>query len=1205
MKKRKLFLTSILMASSVLCLSGCSKKNDNNPPKEEESVTFTVSFYSDGEIVKAVSINKGDKVTKFDDYSKDGYKFLGWYNIDGSLFDYTNAINSNISLFAKWEKINNSSNPDNPGGSTDTPGGSTDTPSGSTDKPSGGDTGPSGGNIIQPSDISNSTTGSGSVSKEGNIKITDVSGTTEACFVEFDVTSNATYEVKYKKKNDSNYLIAIPNSNISYSVGTNTAFMRLIDSDTARVDLFGLSKGDYDIEIVSGSNSSTCSVSVASYDRSGYAHFNYTNGVGAYNDDGTIKNNARVLYVTDDNKNTISLDYKNESIVGIGNILNSVGEKKDGGLTSNGGTPNSNNGIIRKLALDNIPLVIRFVGTVSDSGLYKSGTFDPKNSLIDGLTEYNSTGNGGTVGDNGHMARIKSGKDITLEGVGEDAIIDGWGFHYMAESAYPSLGKSFEVRNLKFINTPEDAIGMEGVQVSKNVNSKLSASVERCWVHNNEFYCPDILNPAETDKSEGDGSVDFKRGQYFTCSYNYFEGCHKTNLVGSSDDSLQYNLSYHHNYWKLCKARGPLARNANIHMYNNVFEGQTDYCMNPRANAYILSEFNLFYMCKNPQRVDSGAIKSYGDSFSSCIGEMGGTIVSDRNQIVSNQCKFSAEGIDYSKFDTDAKLSYIASGDYYLQTNVTDARKVIKACTGIVKDHGISASNVTEADISYVPSNVKPVEVNSNDSLTPGKISKTVYAFTIKNSVIATIKYDTDALSATGCLVNEAGECKLIGSGSVQLNPGTYIVQPYNFQPGDGKTLTQGTFKSINITNISFEAYNSEEYNKKMIEEFNTAKANIPSNILYNQDTYNKINSARNIYLNLSDELKAKVDYTAVDSAYTRYQELGKAYVEGLISAIGAVNENSGAAITLARSQYNDFISKCSTVSISNLNTLINAEAAFSQYAVQSCINKINSIGTVTLDSKALIDQARAEYDALTEDDQKKITNYNTLTQAEAKYESLLNINEFNASLNDVDLNSLQELEALFNSYNNLTNEEKNSITNLEKLSNAKVSYTIKLISSIGNVSMSSKGVINKIDNLYNTLTDSEKSQITNYSDFVAKKEEYNNIANAAHIKTFENGISDEFFTISGSLKTKVTATYNGVTYTNALKIESKTSITFTSNTKQTLTLFFGSSSNIKITIDGNTYTSDSNGVVEIELEAGSHTIVKKDSANLFFISLA
>ena len=37
--------------------------------------------------------------------------------------------------------------------------------------------------------------------------------------------------------------------------------------------------------------------------------------------------------------------------------------------------------------------------------------------------------NGGTVGDNGRMARIISAKNLTLEGVGEDATVYGWGFH--------------------------------------------------------------------------------------------------------------------------------------------------------------------------------------------------------------------------------------------------------------------------------------------------------------------------------------------------------------------------------------------------------------------------------------------------------------------------------------------------------------------------------------------------------------------------------------------------------------------------------------------------------------------------------------------------------------------------------------------------------------------------------------------------------
>ena len=56
---------------------------------------------------------------------------------------------------------------------------------------------------------------------------------------------------------------------------------------------------------------------VEAYDRSGYAHFNYTQGVGAYNDDGTLKDNAIVLYVTDQNKNSVELSYKGIKCSGL------------------------------------------------------------------------------------------------------------------------------------------------------------------------------------------------------------------------------------------------------------------------------------------------------------------------------------------------------------------------------------------------------------------------------------------------------------------------------------------------------------------------------------------------------------------------------------------------------------------------------------------------------------------------------------------------------------------------------------------------------------------------------------------------------------------------------------------------------------------------------------------------------------------------
>ncbi len=594
-------------------------------------------------------------------------------------------------------------------------------------------------------------------------------------------------------------------------------------SGGVRIDIPGLKAGTYELTVKVGDSTLTKSgITVYAYDRSGYAHFNYTDGVGAYKDDGTLKDNAVVLYVTDDNKNDVTLSSGSITVKGIGNILNSVGQVADNGLTSNGGTPNTNQGIIKAIAQEGKPLVVRFIGTVSESDLRSQGTFDAASKgLIEGLTVYNSLNNGGSVDDNGHMARIQSGKDITLEGIGYDAVIDGWGFHYIAQTSDPNLGKSFEVRNLTFINTPEDAIGMEGQQASKNTSSDLTASVERCWIHNNEFYRPHIASPAESDKADGDGSVDFKRGQYFTCSYNYFEGCHKTNLVGSADYTLQYNLSYHHNHWYMCKARGPLARNANIHMYNNIVDMQTDYAQNTRANAYIFSEYNLFYACKSPQAVEEGAIKSYHDSIASVIWNMGepGTVVTNKSEYVSNACQFKARKIKYDKFDVDPALSYIPDNNYKLETDFTELRKVIKAQTGVQDQKPKTVEEVTRAEYSVLPENAKVNTFSSlPQNLTPGKISKTVYAFTVNGAFNLEVAY-ADA-AKPGVLVNEAGENLLQGDGSrINLPAGTYMIQPVNFQPGDASKGTTAVFKDITINTLNITAFDpSAHYHNWMLD---------------------------------------------------------------------------------------------------------------------------------------------------------------------------------------------------------------------------------------------------------------------------------------------------------------------------------------------------------------------------------------------------
>jgi len=512
-----------------------------------------------------------------------------------------------------------------------------------------------GGSVTTKATTKTPSTPSGEENVPSGVKIVGVGGWNEMMYLEASGVTDAD-------------VTAVSWSGASTGSLTGDALKYLVRdlNGNLRVDVTGLKPGTYTLTVTTGKGTiSKSGIVVGAQDRSGFAHFNYSSGVGAYNDDGTLKSNAVVLYVTEDNKNTVSVTSKDGTTVkGIGHILNSVGQDVGGGKTANGGTANNNNGIIAKIAKDGTPLVIRIIGNVT---------------APEGLTEFDSVNYGGSVGDNGYMARIKSGKDITIEGIGADACINGWGLHFMAESSNPTLGKSFEVRNIAFRNVPEDCIGMEGVQTG----SELTAPVERCWIHNCEFYKPSIANPAESDKDGGDGACDFKRGQYFTNSYCYYEGYHKTNLVGASDSNMQYHITYHHNYWKNCESRGPLARQADIHMYNNVFDGQTSYCMNPRADAYIFSEYNVFENSKNPMQIKAGAIKSFNDVFTNTKGDHDGTIVTNKSEKVSSANAFAS-------FELDSSLCYVPSGNYLLHTDTSSLKSIFETDGGCMDEMSIS-----------------------------------------------------------------------------------------------------------------------------------------------------------------------------------------------------------------------------------------------------------------------------------------------------------------------------------------------------------------------------------------------------------------------------------------------------------------------------------------------------------------------------------
>ncbi len=1134
MKLKKIGLT-LAFTAAVLGLASCGTKNNSSKSDDNKSDT---GDNTTGDNTSGGNTSGGDTT---------GGNTSGGNTSGG---DTTGGNTSGGNTSGGDTTGGNTSGGNTSGGNTsggDSTGGNT-----SGGNTSGGDT--TGGNTSgNGSSTGALDSGNGHVNTVGSINVTSCSGEKETAYVEFEKYSNAvSYNIYAKNKNDVTYEL----------LDSKDVYVQQLSSGIMRADLFGLPGGDYSIKVCpvteTGeiSNPTVIDVNVVAYDRSGYAHFNYTNGIGAYNDDGTLKENAMVIYVTDETKNTVELTYGGLTVKGIGNILNTVGQKcgevgheNECRKVSDGKTyyakGNENGGILKKLADANIPLAVRMVGLISESGNYEQKKYDAADSgLIDGLTEYDSNDYGGSVGDNGHMARMKSAKDVTIEGVGTNAGLDGWGLHFMCESSYPELGKSFETRNLVFMNTPEDAIGMEGVQEG----GIITASVERVWVHHNTFLAPEIGSPAESDKAEGDGSCDFKRGQYFTMSYNYFEYCHKTNLIGSADSSLQYNLSYHHNLWYNCGSRIPLLRQSNIHFYNNYVYGDSNdkstslsYVTSLRANCYMYAENNYYEGCKNvftDGKSGTGA-KLYGNIMVQCFGDQVGTIVDDRETSVSSSCAYN--GTSYANFDTNSALFYYNSqtkqSNCYLTTAEVAREEVIKYA-GSAYRTTLNKTTLKTTDYNFNDKTPTTSVTVGSITLPTAKGEQTVSNIvwsgitgvssgTVKGrGKIATFKVDkyltlnikmTGSSSAAlnaGAVVNSQGKVMIAGSGSVVLAPGIYTI------------VSCQKDKDTTIESISFETYDSEALKQELINEYNEAYNAIPSTITFTNDCYEAIKNAINAY-NALGSYKSEVTTTPYD-AFNQYIALNKAYVENLISEIGTVSSSSSQKIVAARAAYNQLITKDNTVVVSNYDVLVQAEAEYENFAVAGAIDLINAIGTVTLDSSSAINLARTAYDSLNDTQKAQVTNYSVLTAAEATYESLVNVKDVNDLIaNTATTASLGDLKDVIDAYDALTTTEKSQITDTAKLSTIKVNYVIALINTIpATVTTKDGAVIKSANTAYNALTATEQSQVTNYSVLQTATEAYE-AALAAGVSSVNT--SDFSDTSSWTITGETTSTTNGL----------------------------------------------------------------------------
>lgn len=545
-----------------------------------------------------------------------------------------------------------------------------------------------------------------------------------------------------------------------------------------RVDIVGLSAGSYDIKIVttSGTTFTRNKISVSAYDRSGYAHFNYTKGVGAYNDDGTPKANADIIYVTNENKNSVTYGGK----TGIGNILANA--------------KNFSN-----------PVIIRIIGTV-DTCLWdkdKTQTTDLANGRtpINGLTSKFQTADTYL-----NMADVQYSQNITVEGIGDDAIIDRWGFTF-------SHCSSIEVRNLTFQNYPEDACSFQG-------HSNDDMDAERFWLHNCTFniglnWC-DLTD--EQDKGDGDGSTDIKFCNYVTYSYNRFNKCHKTSLHGGGNAHKQYNVTWHHNYFNQCSSRLPLIRQTNMHSYNNYYYGTKNQCIDARASAWVLSENNYFENANNPYKYNSDSengnpvIKVYGDvRVSSSYSSSDHIVLADSRDTTYS---FSDNNNPYPNFDTDSSVFYYDAANKCSKVeHITSAEEAKTECietSGVLKtsyviqgeeDDGSNNdggdAEITSKEYILLPKDITAAEYTSD-------VSSGIFTVKAADDKKVTVSESVIALGGSG---SQNSRCVTFTTNS----KGSVTITAVSSSTSESRTLTVVNSKGTEVGSFTVSTENSKQ----------------------------------------------------------------------------------------------------------------------------------------------------------------------------------------------------------------------------------------------------------------------------------------------------------------------------------------------------------------------------------------------------------
>lgn len=462
-------------------------------------------------------------------------------------------------------------------------------------------------------------------------------GWLESAYVEWPIQSGVTrYEVYVKEASAASY----PDTPIDDEL------IRRYPGDLMRADALGLvGNKSYKMKVVAldsadneipGMTLESGPLEVKPHIREGYAFWSgSTNKTasGAYNDDGTLKENAVVVYVDNSNFDKVQVPLGGQTLTGVQELVAEGGASK---------------------VAPGTPICIRILGTIDTTGF-------PKGSWASSAEGLQVKGGSNTL------------KNLTIEGVGNDAVLDGFGI--LIRNCV-----NVEVRNFAVLDFADDGISVD----TNNYN---------LWIHNLDLF---YGGPGgDSDQAKGDGSVDIKKSKYCTVSFVHFWDSGKSCLLdasaGSGTSGSDY-MTYHHNWFDHSDSRHPRVRNStHTHVYNNYYDGNAKYGIGATTGCDIFAENNYFRSCKDPmltslQGTDaagdgtfsgnpSGFIKAYGNTMTGtykfipytagCGTNYDAYVTATKDETIPSTVK-GASGNTYNNFDTNSSEFYL--NDYAPET---------------------------------------------------------------------------------------------------------------------------------------------------------------------------------------------------------------------------------------------------------------------------------------------------------------------------------------------------------------------------------------------------------------------------------------------------------------------------------------------------------------------------------------------------------